>query len=81
MGYSYDIHPHVGEVPGKPNELVVAGFNGHGMPVIWLAAKGIAEMIRTGKKFEEVGLPKMFKTAQERIDKTAAGDAGSDILN
>jgi hypothetical protein len=31
-------------------------LDGHGMPIIFLAAKGLAQMIRTGKKFEEVNL-------------------------
>lgn len=31
MGYTYDTHPHVGVVPEKPGNFVLAGFNGHGV--------------------------------------------------
>jgi glycine/D-amino acid oxidase-like deaminating enzyme len=80
MGYSFDSNPHVGHVPARPEQFIIAGFNGHGMPVIWLAAKGLAEMILKEKSFEEVGLPKMLKTTQERIEKAQAGPEGGDIL-
>ncbi|KAJ5976423.1 FAD dependent oxidoreductase [Penicillium waksmanii] len=42
MGYSYDSNPHIGQVPSKESEFIIAGFNGHGMPVIWLAAQELA---------------------------------------
>lgn len=80
MGYSWDSLPHLGEVPGKPGQYVLAGFNGHGMPVIWLAAKGVAEMVATGKSYEEVGLPRVGKTTEERIQKAQEGPEGGDIL-
>jgi glycine/D-amino acid oxidase-like deaminating enzyme len=80
MGYSFDGHPHVGEVPGKPGQYILSGFNGHGMPVIWLAAEGLAEMLHAGKSFEETKVPRVFKTTQERIDKARAGPEGGDIL-
>jgi len=80
MGYSADSNPHVGDIPGKPDQMIIAGFNGHGMPVIWLAAEGLAKMIRTGKPFEESGLPRLLKTTQQRIDKAKAGPEGGDIF-
>lgn len=79
MGYSFDSTPHVGHVPNKPGELIISGFNGHGMPVIWLAAKGLADMIQNGKSFEEADIPRLYKTTQERIDKAQAGPEGGDI--
>lgn len=81
MGYTADSLPHVGHVPGKPGQLIVAGFNGHGMPVVWLAAKGVADMVLTDKPFEEVGLPRLMKTTAERIKKAQEGPEGGDILN
>lgn len=85
MGYSFDKNPHIGLVPQKSGQFIIAGFNGHGMPVIWLAAKGLAEMLRTGKSFEEVrvpiSLPRLFKTTQERIDRAQYGPEGGEILN
>lgn len=79
MGYSFDSTPHVGHVPNKPGELIISGFNGHGMPVIWLAAKGLADMIQNGKSFEEADIPRLYKTTQERIEKAQAGPEGGDI--
>lgn len=46
------------------------------MPVIYLSAKGLAEMIREGKKFEEVYLPRLFKTTPERLQAAQGGMEG-----
>ena len=81
MGYSYDSNPHVGEVPEKPGQYICAGFNGHGMPVIFLAAKGLAEMMQTGADFEQVNLPRIFKTTAERLQAARDGPEGGDILH
>ena len=81
MGYSYDSNPHIGEVPGKPGQSILAGFNGHGMPVIWLAAKELAKMVAEDVPFEQTGLPRLFKTTQDRIDRARAGsEEDGDIL-
>ncbi|KAL6237501.1 hypothetical protein BDW75DRAFT_248981 [Aspergillus navahoensis] len=68
MGYTTDSLPHVGQVPGKEGQFVIAGFNGHGMPQIFLSAKGIAQMILRQVEFEETGIPSIFKTTQARLD-------------
>ena len=81
MGYSYDSAPHVGAIPGKPGQYICAAFNGHGMPVVFLSAKGVAEMVHSGKRFEEVGLPRIFKSTTERIDRARNGPEGGDILD
>lgn len=81
MGYSYDSNPHVGEVPGKPGQYICAGFNGHGMPVIFLAARGLAEMMQTGADFEQLNLPRIFKTTAERLQAARDGPEGGDILH
>ncbi|QKX53265.1 uncharacterized protein TRUGW13939_00341 [Talaromyces rugulosus] len=81
MGYSYDSHPHIGSVPNKPGQYINAGFNGHGMPVIWLSAKGLAKMIAHGAPFEKCGIPRLFQTSQLRIDRAQNGTEGKgDIL-
>ena len=81
MGYSYDSNPHIGAVPRKPNQSILAGFNGHGMPVIWLAAKELAKMVVEKVPFEQTGLPRLFKTTQDRIDRARAGkEENGDIL-
>ncbi|KAI9732058.1 MAG: hypothetical protein M1818_007653 [Claussenomyces sp. TS43310] len=68
MGYTSDAVPHIGAVPGKEGQFIAAGFNGHGNPVIFLAAKGIARMVRDGIPFEDTGIPSAFKTTQQRLD-------------
>lgn len=67
MGYSSDFMPHIGEVPGKPGQFIIAGFSGHGMPEILLSSKAVALMVRDGASFEETGLPHMFQTTAHRI--------------
>ncbi|OJD35972.1 fad dependent oxidoreductase superfamily protein [Diplodia corticola] len=67
MGYTADMMPHIGEVPSKPGQFVMAGFNGHGMPLIFLSSKGLASMILHAVPFEQTGIPRLFKTTAERL--------------
>lgn len=69
MGYSADFMPHVGNVPGKPGQFIIAGFNGHGMPQILLSSKALANMINDGARFEDTELPRLFKTSEARISR------------
>lgn len=71
-GTTADELPHCGKVPGKENHYILAGFNGAGMPHIYLTAKGIAKMIREDVPFEESGIPRIFKTTEERMLKKEA---------
>jgi len=80
MGYSYDSLPHVSDIPGRPGQYICGGFDGHGMPIIFLAARGLAQMIRMGKKFEEVNLPRLYKSTAERLRAAQNGKEGGDIL-
>ncbi|KAH8885851.1 nucleotide-binding domain-containing protein [Thozetella sp. PMI_491] len=68
QGYTTDLASHVGEVPGKSGQFIIAGFNGHGMPEILLTSKAVASMVKDGKTYEETGLPMVFKTTQERLN-------------
>lgn len=70
MGFSSDFMPYVGDVPGRPGQTILAGFSGHGMPLILLTAKGVAQMVRHGKSFEETGIPSLFKATRERLEST-----------
>ncbi|KAH8657919.1 FAD dependent oxidoreductase [Xylariales sp. PMI_506] len=70
MGWSSDFMPYIGDVPGKPGQLILAGFSGHGMPLILLSAKGVAQMVKEGVPFEETGVPSIFKATKERLDST-----------
>lgn len=76
MGYSADSLPHVGQVPGRPGQFIVAGFSGHGMPQAWLSGKGIASMISEETPFAKSGIPRVFETSQSRLQRP-----GIDILD
>ncbi|KUJ17115.1 FAD dependent oxidoreductase [Mollisia scopiformis] len=67
QGHTPDSLPHIGAVPGKEGQFIIAGFNGHGMPVIHLSSKGLVEMIVEGKKFEETRIPKLYEATKERL--------------
>lgn len=70
MGYSSDLLPHVGQVPGAPGQYIAAGFSGHGMPFIYLTGKGLAKMVQHDVPYEKTGLPALFKTTQTRLAST-----------
>ena len=70
MGYSADSLPHIGQVPGKQGQFIIAGFTGHGMPQAWLSGKGIAAMVSEGIPFAESGIPRIFETTQGRLQKS-----------
>jgi glycine/D-amino acid oxidase-like deaminating enzyme len=55
QGSTSDGFPYVGQVPGKEDWYIAAGFNGGGMTFIFQCAEGLAKMVE-GKKFEETGL-------------------------
>lgn len=81
MGYSYDSNPHIGAVPGKDDQFILAGLNGHGMPVIWKSAQELARMVVEKIPFEETAMPRLFKTTQFRIDRALNGqESDGDIL-
>ena len=66
MGYTKDLLPHIGAVPGRNNQFIMAGYNGGGMLHIFLAGKTMAKMI--GEDAEYAGIPQIFRTTQERLD-------------
>lgn len=49
------------------SKFIAAGFNGHGMPVIFRATEALASMILHGKRFEETGLPGVYETTLYRL--------------
>lgn len=67
MGYSSDRLPRVGAVPNRKGMYIMAGFTGHGMPQVFLCAKGIADMVLDGSSFESVGIPSLFKETETRL--------------
>jgi len=69
IGYTADDYPFCGKVLGKENHFILAGYNGAGMPHIFLTAKGIAKMVREDVPFEQSGIPRIFKITEERLKK------------
>lgn len=37
--------PWIGAIPHQRGQFILAGFSGHGMPVIYLAAQAVARMV------------------------------------
>lgn len=69
MGLTPDGFPHVGEVPGKQNQYILAGFNGGGNAHAYLCAKGVAKMALEDIPLSQtgVGIPELFETTEERL--------------
>ncbi|KAF3769468.1 FAD dependent oxidoreductase superfamily [Cryphonectria parasitica EP155] len=55
MGSTPDGQPHVGKVPGKENQWILAGFNGGGNALTFLSAKAVARMVMEGVSLDETG--------------------------
>jgi glycine/D-amino acid oxidase-like deaminating enzyme len=55
-------------MPSRPNQLIIAGFTGHGMPQIFLAAKAVAQMALDDVNFRSTGVPRLYELTQERLD-------------
>lgn len=67
MGYFRDRLPRVGPIPGRQGDFIMAGWTGHGMPQIFLSAKGMANMIIDGMLFRETGIPRLFEETLARL--------------
>ena len=63
--------PHVGRVPGREKQWMLAGFNGGGMALIATSAKAVARMVLRDEGFqdvkEEFGLLDEFATGEGRM--------------
>jgi glycine/D-amino acid oxidase-like deaminating enzyme len=66
-----DQWPHVGMVPGCNDRWMLAGFNGGGMAIIPISSIVVAEMVKSGRAFDEVakerGVPLWFGASKERL--------------
>ncbi|KAK4452453.1 DAO-domain-containing protein [Podospora aff. communis PSN243] len=81
MGYSRDLHPWVGAVPGSVGGgeglFVSAGYTGHGMPNAVLSARGVVEMMRgmgRGESGVEYMVPEKYVLSEERVGRVRSGD-------
>lgn len=70
MGSTPDGYPHIGKVPGKKGQWILAGFNGGGMSIIFLSAKGVAEMVTQDVPFSDnnAGIPDVCETTEQRLN-------------
>ncbi|KIW15383.1 hypothetical protein PV08_05429 [Exophiala spinifera] len=68
MGYSADLLPWVGPVPGRDGVFVSAGFTGHGMPRILGCAEALAGLVSGEVKgMEGTSVPKPYWVTGERL--------------
>jgi hypothetical protein len=72
QGVTKDGMPHIGKVPGTLGQYVLAGYNGGGMALAFMAALAVARMIREGISFEQTGVPRCMETTQARLGVTEA---------
>jgi glycine/D-amino acid oxidase-like deaminating enzyme len=63
QGITSDNAPVVGAVHGLEGQWVCAGFNGHGMAIIFTCAPGLARLV-AGGRWEETGLPECFQASR-----------------
>ncbi|KAK7923501.1 FAD dependent oxidoreductase [Apiospora marii] len=70
MASTKDGMPHVGKVPQRENQWVIAAFNGAGMTQILLLGKAVADMVKDDKPFREIDaiVPRLFQTTLERME-------------
>lgn len=75
MGYSADLMPWVGEVPGRQGIFVVAGFTGHGMPRILGCSKAVARLVKAALgegriTIGDTGIPAPYWVTKDRLEGT-----------
>lgn len=69
MGSTPDGFSLIGDVPDRPGQHIIVGFNGAGMLFIFLSSKALASMMVDNVPFEETGIPRIFKITSARLDK------------
>ena len=68
LGYTSDLLPFVGELPDQSNGYVIAGFNGHGMPRILLAARALIDLILGRVNTLEKLIPEPYLITKARLN-------------
>ena len=71
MGGTPDGFSLIGDVPERPGQHIIAGFNGAGMLFIFLSSQGLARMVVDGIPFEQTGIPRIFQLTSQRLQKMA----------
>lgn len=68
MGYSSDLLPWVGEVPGRRGVYINAGFTGHGMPRILGCSEALGLLVRGEvSSLSETRLPAPYWVSDQRL--------------
>ncbi|KAJ8329601.1 hypothetical protein QVD99_003893 [Batrachochytrium dendrobatidis] len=76
MGFTSDHMPLVGPIPNRKNELICAGFSGHGIARAFLCGKAVADMtlgVDATNASDVVDLPAVF-LPRGRFDKPKDAD-------
>lgn len=71
QGATPDGMPHVGKVPGKQAQYILAGFNGGGNALTFLSAKAITAMVLEDVPLGDtgVGVPQFFEPTEQRLNR------------
>ncbi|KAK7735945.1 hypothetical protein SLS53_007324 [Cytospora paraplurivora] len=69
QGATPDGVPHVGKIPEKEAQWILAGFNGGGNALVYLCAKAVANMALHDVSFRKSGVdvPGFFESTKERL--------------
>jgi len=65
MGYSKDMLPFVGELPGKKRQYIAAGYSGHGMARIFLSVKALCQYM-WGEEIDQ-RVPEVYFDLESRL--------------
>jgi glycine/D-amino acid oxidase-like deaminating enzyme len=63
--HSVDCLPLVGQVPGRPNVWIAAGYSGHGMAQIVNITRGLNQQFKTGEWDKQI--PRCFEITETRL--------------
>ncbi|KAL1955551.1 hypothetical protein VTO42DRAFT_8430 [Malbranchea cinnamomea] len=70
MGYSADLHPLVGEMPGEKGLYISASFQGHGMVLAFLCAQALISILfGDDEQTLHSWFPRAYLVSEERIQK------------
>jgi glycine/D-amino acid oxidase-like deaminating enzyme len=75
QGVTADGLPFIGSVPGKESrQWILAGYNGGGNGLVFLCAKGVADMVVNGTEFRNTGVPATMESRAERLEGAGNSD-------
>lgn len=69
LGYTTDGLPMIGEI--ENGKYIIAGFNGHGMPRVFLSARELVKSVLKHIPLTETDLPRSFIWSSDRMSKSS----------